>query len=145
MRFDRISALKKKKGVSYTYLCAQVGRGSNYIADCKNKGVAIPDDVIAVWADILDTSPEYLKGETDVNGRLDKWMQDLLAATKDAAIESSKNMHRIIETDDMHRIIEAKDLLQMFSSMSNDRRKQLLEYAEFLTEKENKSGDNHKQ
>lgn len=136
MRFDRISALKKKKGVSYTYLCAQVGRGSNYIADCKNKGVAIPDDVIAVWADILDTTPEYLKGETDVKENQDKSMQYLFDAVKDAAIESSKNMHRIIDSN---------DLLQMFSSMSNDRRKQLLEYAEFLTEKENKSGDNHKQ
>lgn len=63
--FTRLESLAKIKGVSKTHLCSLVGRPKYYLNDIKNKGIQAADDYIAIWADALNTTPEYLKGETD--------------------------------------------------------------------------------
>lgn len=65
MNFDRLDELRKKHGVSNSFLCDLVGRKRYYINDCRNKGTVIPDEYIKKWAHALHTTPEYLNGETD--------------------------------------------------------------------------------
>lgn len=66
LMFSRIYSLAKDNGVSITFLCSKVGRPRYYLRDAENKGISIPPDVISTWAQILNTTPEYLTGETDI-------------------------------------------------------------------------------
>lgn len=51
-----------------THLCNIVGKKNSYIADSKNKGIAIPMHTVEAWAAALHTTPAYLMGETDDPG-----------------------------------------------------------------------------
>lgn len=46
-------------------LTAQLGVRDNYFTDCRNKKIEIPIELLKKAAVLLDTSIEYLKGETD--------------------------------------------------------------------------------
>lgn len=63
--FTRLKDLSKKQGVTMTHLCNIVGKKSSYIADSRNKGIAIPKQTVEIWAAALHTTPAYLMGETD--------------------------------------------------------------------------------
>ena len=63
---DRIKELSKKKGWPLTFLSSKLGLAASYFTDVKNGKTKISDDRLITIADILDTTPEYLKGETDV-------------------------------------------------------------------------------
>lgn len=61
----RVKSLAQKNGVKMKFLTAQMGVRDNYFTDCRNKGRAIPEELLKRLAIYLDTSVEYLKGETD--------------------------------------------------------------------------------
>lgn len=63
---DRIETLAKEKGMSLSFLCGKLGLARNYLSEVKKGKTKISDDRLAIIADILNTSPEYLKGETDI-------------------------------------------------------------------------------
>lgn len=63
---DRIKELSKKKGWSLSFLASKLGLAASYFTDVKNGKTKISDDRLITVADILGTTPEYLKGETDV-------------------------------------------------------------------------------
>lgn len=63
---SRLEDTAKEQGVTKTHLCSLVGRPKYYINDIKNKGLSVPESYIETWAKALHTTPEYLKGETDV-------------------------------------------------------------------------------
>lgn len=62
---DRIKALSKDRGFKMKHLCTKLGVRENYFNDCKNKNLTIPDNLISTLAIMLETTVEYLKGETD--------------------------------------------------------------------------------
>lgn len=62
---DRIKNLSKEKGWSLSFLASKLGLTASYFTDVKNGKTKISDDRLAVIAAILNTTPEYLKGETD--------------------------------------------------------------------------------
>lgn len=64
-KIDRVIQLAKEKGVSQAYICGKLGLRRTYLADVRLGKDSIPDDRLAIIADILNTTPEYLKGETD--------------------------------------------------------------------------------
>ena len=63
--FEKIAELRKIRGISATYLAAQVGRGANYIKDCRVYNINVPDEYVKKWAEILGTTVEYLTDQTD--------------------------------------------------------------------------------
>lgn len=63
--FDRLEELRKEKGITATFLCNAVNRSRYYLKDCKAKDVAIPQETINIWADILGTTADYLTDKTD--------------------------------------------------------------------------------
>ena len=65
MTIDRIKALTKEKGISLSFICRKLGLARNYLSEVKNGKAKLTDDRLAIIADILNTTPEYLKGETD--------------------------------------------------------------------------------
>lgn len=64
-KIDRVLQLAKEKGISQAYICGKLGLRRTYLADVRLGKDSIPDDRLAIIADILNTTPEYLKGETD--------------------------------------------------------------------------------
>lgn len=64
--FDRLDALIKETGKKKNYLCGLLGRGEYYIRDARNKNIDIPAKYVAIWADELSTTVDYLQGYTDV-------------------------------------------------------------------------------
>ena len=69
MTIDRIKALAKEKGISLSFICGKLGLARNYLSEVKNGKTKLTDDRLAIIADILNTTPEYLKGETDQKER----------------------------------------------------------------------------
>lgn len=62
---DSVLHLAKEKGVSQAFICNKLGLSRNYLAEVKKGKTSLTDDRLAVIADLLNTTPEYLKGETD--------------------------------------------------------------------------------
>lgn len=87
MTIDRIEALAKEKGMSLSFLCGKLGLARNYLSEVKKGKTKISGDRLAIIADILNTTPEYLKGETDIKEKpagnkadeLDQEFSDLIA------------------------------------------------------------------
>lgn len=65
MRFDRIRELAKERDISMNSICRKIGKSSSYLADKQRMGRDIPDEYLLVIAERLNTTPEYLRGETD--------------------------------------------------------------------------------
>ena len=66
MKTDRIRELAKQCDLPLAFLCRRIGVAKVYFNDIDKSGRDIPDDKLSVIADILNTTPEYLKGETDI-------------------------------------------------------------------------------
>ena len=47
------------------FLCRRIGVAKVYFNDIDKSGRDIPDDKLSAIANLLSTTPEYLKGETD--------------------------------------------------------------------------------
>lgn len=62
---NRIREMSKQKGISLSFLCKQMNVNRVYFIDCEKTGRTIPDDKLSIIATTLNTSVEYLKGETE--------------------------------------------------------------------------------
>ena len=63
---QRIKQLAKQQGRSLTYLCKVIGLESrSYFNDIEKNNRVIPDDKLQIIADALETTTDYLIGNTD--------------------------------------------------------------------------------
>ena len=62
---ERIKAMAKQQGITQTFLCKQIGKRATYLNEVKLGKDRIHDNEIEVIASILNTTPAYLRGETD--------------------------------------------------------------------------------
>lgn len=69
---SRIKELCNQYGISQKYLCDKIGRAKTYLNDVWNGKTNIKDNDLQTIASILHTTPEYLKGETDIPDAPDK-------------------------------------------------------------------------
>ena len=65
VNIEKIYLLAKEKGISNTFICQKLNRPRSFLTDVRQGKLRISDDQLAVIADILDTTPDYLKDETD--------------------------------------------------------------------------------
>ena len=66
MKTDRIRELAKQSDLPLAFLCRRIGVAKVYFNDIDKSNRDIPDDKLSVIARLLNTTPEYLKGETDI-------------------------------------------------------------------------------
>lgn len=66
---NRIKSLAKECGLSLAYICRRLGVAKVYFNDLQKSNREIPTDKLKTIADILDTTPEYLRGETDIKSK----------------------------------------------------------------------------
>lgn len=65
-RYDRLDELIKETGKKKNYLSIKMGYSSGrYLNDAKKQNTNIKGDELQILADELNTTPEYLTGETD--------------------------------------------------------------------------------
>ncbi len=64
-QIDRIKLLAKDKGIKIKYICSQLGLSETYLANVRNGRDRMTSERLEKIAKILETTPEYLKGETD--------------------------------------------------------------------------------
>lgn len=103
---DRIRILSKTRGRSLSYLCREMGVTSGYFIDIEKSGRNIPRDKLAVIASCLDTTPEYLLGETDdpyspdvkIGVFLDEDEEILLSCYRKLSAEQKIGLRRFLET-----------------------------------------------
>lgn len=63
---DRLLMLAKEKGISQAFICSKLGLSRTYLSDVRSGKARLSEERISAIADLLNTTPEYLKGETDV-------------------------------------------------------------------------------
>lgn len=63
--YDRLEDLIAESGKTKAYLCRKMGRKEYYLRDVIRQKNIIPDDLVAILAEELKTSVEYLNGESD--------------------------------------------------------------------------------
>ena len=66
---DTIKNLSKERGIKLKFICEKLGVKESYFGDVRQGKTRISEDRIAIIADILGTTSEYLRGETDVKER----------------------------------------------------------------------------
>ena len=98
-RFDRFEELRVAKGVSKKFIADAIGRTSQIIQDWKNpnKTVEPNDNQLSIVAKILDTTPEYLRGEVDEYGLTDTDWSTMGALFKDLRL--SLGFSRMLAVD----------------------------------------------
>ena len=67
-RYDRLEELIKESGKTKVYLCKKMNLGSTYLRDAKKQNTNIKGEPLRILAQELETTPEYLRGETDDPG-----------------------------------------------------------------------------
>jgi transcriptional regulator with XRE-family HTH domain len=55
----------KSKGLSQSFVSERIGMSRNYLKDCKRLNSDIPQDRLTLIADLLGTTTEYLRDESD--------------------------------------------------------------------------------
>lgn len=112
---DRFKDLCNKTGVKQTALFAMVGKPRSYSSDLK-KIKNVPAEFVEVWAKALQTTPEYLMGETD---------DPEIKKAPTLAGEHSK---------------EAQEFAAEFSDFTPDEWAELRRYADFLKSQRSDEG-----
>lgn len=94
VRYDRIWALCKETGKKRSYLSKAMGHSERYLLDARKQNTNIKQEELRILASELNTTPEYLTGETDDPGakkdttlsgdvsELSKDVQELIAICK---------------------------------------------------------------
>ena len=102
MKTDIIRELAKQNDLPLAFLCRRIGVAKVYFNDIDKSGRDIPDDKLSVIADLLNTTPEYLKGETDQK-------EKPVANTDDELVQALKN-ERIRKIVDMLKDADPEEL-----------------------------------
>lgn len=64
-RYDRLEKLIAESGKTKVSLCGKIKKCPTYLRDAKKQNTDIKGETLATLAFELNTTPEYLSGETD--------------------------------------------------------------------------------
>lgn len=94
VNIDKIKTLAKSQGIKLNYLAAQIGVPHTYFADIKNKNRDIPDSRLAVIAELLSTTTDYLRDKSDCpdTPATPAELQDLISRTRSLSAEEIKEL-----------------------------------------------------
>ena len=62
---QKIKEVAKQQGITQTHLCKEIGKRPTFLNEVRLGKDRIDDSEISAIANILHTTPEYLRGETD--------------------------------------------------------------------------------
>ena len=70
MKIDRIKSRAKEQGISLSYICTKLGLARVYFNDIEKNKKDIPAERLVLIANILQTTPDYLLGKTDIKEKV---------------------------------------------------------------------------
>jgi transcriptional regulator with XRE-family HTH domain len=65
VNIDKIKGLAREQGKSIAYICSLLGKGRGFLNEVKYGKNSIEESELKIIADDLNTTPAYLKDETD--------------------------------------------------------------------------------
>lgn len=95
--FSRLNAIAKENKRSNSYLCSLVGKSNAYISDMRRQGRSPSEKDLEIWASALNTTVEYLMGESDKKEKAtdipaDSYKAKLLQLAQDLDEEKAAKM-----------------------------------------------------
>nr|DAD79285.1 MAG TPA: repressor protein [Myoviridae sp. ctRPH1] len=116
----RVKSRAKSLGISYAFLCAQLGKGKGFFNDVKRGINHIDAYELSIIAEKLHTTPEYLTGATD---------DPALPTPPDAPAQPSDAVtpEQLASLDPATRKIA-----DLFSSLPEAERQEALHYIEYI-------------
>ena len=118
VNIDRIKNLAREQGIKIKFICASLGLAETYLSNVKNGKDRMTDDRLAKIAEILHTTPEYLRDETD-----------------DPAPEQKEKTAVEIDSG-------LKEMNEIFNSLYPENRAKLLELSRLYLDAQSKNGEN---
>ena len=100
VNINKIKNLAKEKGLKIKYICDQLGLSDTYLSNVKNGKDRMTDERLAIIADILNTTPEYLRDETDQKEKSateEKPLPDILYRYNELSEEKQREVISFIE------------------------------------------------
>ena len=77
VNINKIRELSKEKGIPLSLICRRLNLARSYFNDVTIHNRDIPDNRLSIIAEILDTTPEYLRDQTEDKKRPPAFMEDL--------------------------------------------------------------------
>ena len=99
---DRLRCLLKENGLKMSYFNNLLGKNRSYLSNVLSGSDSIDDLSVELIAEKLNTTPEYLKGETDKK-------EKPVANTDDELVQALKN-ERIRKIVDMLKDADSEEL-----------------------------------
>ena len=107
VNYSKIDTLSDQKDISKSRLSVLSGKSRGYLKDCKRLNLNIPDDILFKIAVLLDTTPEYLRDETDEPSRtpdtldlskLDPAVAALIKKIVASPLDKVKAINKLLDT-----------------------------------------------
>lgn len=118
----RVKSRAKSLGISYAFLCAQLGKGKGFFNDVKRGINHIDDYELSIIADRLHTTPAYLTGATD---------DPALPAPPDAPAQPADS--DAVTPEQLASLDPAtRRIADLFSSLPEAERQEALHYIEYI-------------
>ena len=105
VNYDKLKDRAKELGIKLSFLCDKIGVYPTYIADSKNKNLDIPNERLTMIADLLNTTIEYLRDETDIKEKQS-------SSPSEDISEERKELHSLIDRLPPERRQEAAEILK---------------------------------
>ncbi len=83
---DRIKELAKSKGYSLTFLYKTLNLPNCYLRDVKANKTTFTEERISLIANFLNTTPEYIKGETNIKEKAAFFPENELSEIQQAMV-----------------------------------------------------------
>ena len=108
VNYSKIDTLSDQKDISKSRLSVLSGKSRGYLKDCKRLNLNIPDDTLSKIAVLLDTTPEYLRDETDEPSRtpdtldlskLDPAVAALIKKIVASPLDKVKAINKLLDTE----------------------------------------------
>lgn len=91
--FDRLDFLAKENHKSLSYLSEGIlGKYRTFLRDVKKGHGKITEEQISILAECLNTTPEYLKGETDIKEKAVTVSDDSLTPEEEDVISIYRSL-----------------------------------------------------
>lgn len=103
---DRIKELSTKNGITMKYLCDCLGKRRGFLSEVRCGKDKIDEHELVVIADILHTTPEYLRGETD-----DPVVKEGSAFGGDPEREKIAKKIMSLSTEDLQKLEKILDMI----------------------------------
>ena len=112
---DRIKSRAKALGISYAFLCAQLGKGKGFFNDVRRGINHIDAYELSIIADKLHTTTDYLIGATD-------------DPSPPAPAPADAVTPEFLETLDP----ATRRIFELFNALPDDKRQEALHYIEYI-------------